>query len=181
VKTSDIKGLLSGAVILNWRLLLDKVDSNNRQLTLDFEEKVNRWWNGLKAYKNVKAMFDKMETSLLHQMERLEIAHSCEAALEELKAHSVSILGGEYLFCDFEVHEHEEQYAYTYTSLKSVILAVAPISLQSTKVEVNIGKVPPAQVEDSWPTYVNGVEINVRKRNWPNPAYPTQVAAEAAA
>jgi hypothetical protein len=75
VKTSDIKGLLSGAVILNWRLLLDKVDSNNRQLILDFEEKVNRWWNDLKAYKNVEAMFDKMETSLLHQMERLEIAH----------------------------------------------------------------------------------------------------------
>jgi hypothetical protein len=106
---------------------------------------------------------------------------SCKAALEELKAHSVSILGGEYLFWDFEVHEHEEQYAYTYVSPKSVILAVAPISLQSTKVEVNIGKVPPAQVEDSWPTYVNGVEINARKRNWPNPAYPNQVTAEAAA
>src|SRR5262245_44697093 len=91
-RTSDIKGLLSGAVGLKWRLLLDKIENPlSRDLILDFEKTIARWWLDL----NTDA-----ERTLSEQLERLEMGleFACENTLKELKDRSIAILGGEYLY-----------------------------------------------------------------------------------
>jgi hypothetical protein len=127
-------------------------------LILDFEKSVNNWWNDLK---NVG-----VEQSLSQQLERLEMGLACETALEELKSQSIQVLGGEYLFWELEEKQaYDDQKWHEYTSLRSVILAVAPISFRSTTIEVDIGNIPAAQVEDSWHTWVNGLQIDPTERN----------------
>jgi transcriptional regulator with XRE-family HTH domain len=154
VKAPEIKALLSKAVILKWKLLLDNLDSgtdtlefeSTDEVILKFEKVVNQWWTNLKTEVLV-------EESLSEQLGRLVMGSDCETIIEKLKTRSISVLGGEYLHWPIEIIDNGGTYQNVEddngcpVSLKVAILALAPSSIHSKRIEVDIGLPPPEPSE----------------------------------
>jgi hypothetical protein len=158
VKAHDVKLLLTGAVFLNWKLFLDRIDSEGRDTLLNFEKLIGQWWSNLKTEGIAKE-------SLAEQLRRLEIYNEVEAALAGLHKLSITVLGGEYLWWEMdERNYYEDNYCYEYTSSRAAILALVPSSVTAKRIEVDQGNVPPSVIPPSypWPVFVNDVELKPR-------------------
>lgn len=159
---TDLERLLRGAQILRWQLNAPVRDEAARKFLEELDEAVENFRKQVQHEEFADTT--DAPVSLRFQLDRLKNRDDIAARLERLAEHRVVLLGTDYLFWECAHVEHslpyETVYAKEYHSSNTVLLSVEPFGVQSRRVHVHIGSVPPILAPDiKCPIFVNSQQI----------------------